>query len=87
MPNKINKGADPSEHPYSLENWTEEDGELGEANLDEIEGGARSDTGGLNPPKRKIKVVFEQVNHHEGSIYCVDWSRTERLIATGSNDK
>lgn len=22
-----------------------------------------------------------------GSIYCVDWSRTERLIATGSNDR
>ena len=27
------------------------------------------------------------MNHHNGSIYCIDWSRTGRLIATGSNDK
>jgi WD40 repeat protein len=27
------------------------------------------------------------MNHHQGSIYCIDWSRTGRLIATGSNDK
>ena len=32
-------------------------------------------------------MVLEQQNHHVGSIYCVDWSRTERLIATGSNDR
>jgi len=35
----------------------------------------------------EINVVFEQMNHHQGSIYCIDWSRTGRLIATGSNDK
>jgi WD40 repeat protein len=27
------------------------------------------------------------MEHHNGSIYCVDWSRTSRLVATGSNDK
>jgi hypothetical protein len=42
-----------------MDNWTEfEEGELGEVNSDEIEG-ARSDTGGQNPPRRKINVVFE----------------------------
>lgn len=34
-----------------------------------------------------IAVIFEQQNHHQGSLYCVDWSRTSRLIASGSNDK
>lgn len=34
-----------------------------------------------------IKVIFEQQEHHNGSIYCVDWSKTSRLVATGSNDK
>jgi len=33
------------------------------------------------------RVLLEQQNHHNGSIYCIDWSRTGRLIATGSNDK
>jgi WD40 repeat protein len=27
------------------------------------------------------------MNYHDGSIYCIDWSDSERLIATGSNDK
>lgn len=35
----------------------------------------------------EIDVIFEQQDHHNGSIYCVDWSRTSRLVATGSNDK
>jgi WD40 repeat protein len=35
----------------------------------------------------ELQVVIEQQNHHVGSIYCVDWSRTEHLIATGSNDR
>jgi hypothetical protein len=34
-----------------------------------------------------IPVIFDQLNHHEGSIYCIDWTECERLIATGSNDK
>lgn len=34
-----------------------------------------------------IEVIYEQFDHHNGSIYCVDWSRTSRLVATGSNDK
>jgi hypothetical protein len=59
LPSGINKGGDPMDHPYSVENWTEfEEGELGEVNSDEIEG-ARSDTGGQIPPRRKINVVFE----------------------------
>ena len=36
---------------------------------------------------QQINVVLDQSNHHVGSLYCVDWSRTERLIATGSNDR
>lgn len=36
---------------------------------------------------QKLQVLFENDQHHIGSIYCVDWSRTQRLIATGSNDK
>ena len=35
----------------------------------------------------EVQVIFEQPDHHNGSIYCVDWSRTSRLVATGSNDK
>ena len=34
-----------------------------------------------------IQVIYEQPEHHIGSIYCVDWSKTSRLVATGSNDK
>lgn len=34
-----------------------------------------------------IKMVFEQANHHMGSIYCLDWSLSGRLIASGSNDR
>jgi WD40 repeat protein len=34
-----------------------------------------------------IKLIFEQKNHHMGSIYCLDWSISGRLIASGSNDK
>jgi len=37
--------------------------------------------------QEEVNVIFEQMNHHQGSIYCIDWSRTGRLIATGSNDK
>ena len=35
----------------------------------------------------KVNVVLEQCNHHVGSIYCVDWTKTEHLLATGSNDR
>jgi WD40 repeat protein len=34
-----------------------------------------------------IQMIFEEPDHHNGSIYCVDWSKTSRLVATGSNDK
>ena len=34
-----------------------------------------------------IPIIFDQPNHHEGSIYCIDWTQCERLIASGSNDK
>eukprot|EP00357_Protocruzia_adherens_P010867 CAMPEP_0115023134 /NCGR_PEP_ID=MMETSP0216-20121206/32147_1 /TAXON_ID=223996 /ORGANISM="Protocruzia adherens, Strain Boccale" /LENGTH=807 /DNA_ID=CAMNT_0002396315 /DNA_START=140 /DNA_END=2566 /DNA_ORIENTATION=- len=35
----------------------------------------------------QIPVCFEQKNHHAGSIYCISWSGSGKLIATGSNDK
>lgn len=35
----------------------------------------------------EIPVRFDHLNYHDGSIYCMDWSENERLIATGSNDK
>lgn len=33
------------------------------------------------------QVVFRRVKHHKGSIYCLAWSQTGELLATGSNDK
>ncbi|MCQ2821527.1 MAG: WD40 repeat domain-containing protein, partial [archaeon] len=33
------------------------------------------------------QLIFEQKNHHLGSIYCLDWSVSGRLLASGSNDK
>lgn len=36
---------------------------------------------------QNLKVIFENENHHAGSVYCIDWSRSSRLIATGSNDR
>lgn len=32
-------------------------------------------------------MIYEQKEHHFGSIYCIDWCRLSRLVATGSNDK
>ncbi|XP_038046884.1 WD repeat-containing protein 47-like isoform X1 [Patiria miniata] len=32
-------------------------------------------------------VLFKRTRHHKGSIYCVGWSPSGNLIATGSNDK
>ena len=37
--------------------------------------------------KTKMPLIFEQKNHHLGSIYCLDWSVSGRLLASGSNDK
>lgn len=34
-----------------------------------------------------MQILFENENHHNGSLYCVDWSRSQRLIASGSNDR
>jgi WD40 repeat protein len=36
---------------------------------------------------QKLSILFENENHHNGSLYCIDWSRTSRLIASGSNDR
>ena len=35
----------------------------------------------------KMPLIFEQKNHHLGSLYCLDWSVSGRLLASGSNDK
>lgn len=34
-----------------------------------------------------MPILREKNNHHLGSIYCIDWSHSGNLIATGSNDK
>ena len=34
-----------------------------------------------------IDVVFEYRKAHLGSVYCVDWARSEKQIASGSNDR
>ena len=61
----------------------------GQSEEDEAEAAADSSGGIQNneSPVQPVNVILEQQNHHVGSIYCVDWSRTERLIATGSNDR
>ena len=45
---------------------------------------------GYAPDKEKVQkleILFGNENHHNGSLYCLDWSRSQRLIATGSNDR
>ena len=37
--------------------------------------------------KETIGMVFEQREHHHGSIFSIDWSSSGKLLATGSNDK
>lgn len=32
-------------------------------------------------------MFWEKENHHTGSIYAIDWSKSKNFIATGSNDK
>lgn len=34
-----------------------------------------------------LPLLFEKENHHQGSIYTLDWSNDGELIASGSNDK
>lgn len=34
-----------------------------------------------------IDVVFEFRKAHLGSVYCIDWAKSERQIASGSNDR
>ena len=37
--------------------------------------------------KPSNKVLWAKRDVHKGSIYCIDWSLSGDLIATGSNDK
>jgi WD40 repeat protein len=32
-------------------------------------------------------VIYEYKNFHVGSVYCLDWSRNNTFIASGSNDR
>ena len=34
-----------------------------------------------------IDVVFELRKAHLGSVYCIDWAKSEKQIASGSNDR
>ncbi|UJR37530.1 hypothetical protein I4U23_030232 [Adineta vaga] len=36
---------------------------------------------------KQAKVLYKKNKHHVGSIYCMAWSPSGRIIATGSNDK
>jgi len=36
---------------------------------------------------KPAKVLYNKGKHHLGSIYCMAWSPSGRLLATGSNDK
>lgn len=61
-------------------------------NLDEDEGMGSGDEDDINHRSggshvQKLHVLFENENHHGGSVYCLDWSRSSRLIASGSNDR
>jgi WD40 repeat protein len=37
--------------------------------------------------EQSIDVVYEYRNFHVGSVYCLDWSRNNTFIASGSNDR
>lgn len=54
---------------------------------DETEDFSPNERKAIKDGTQKLQVVFENENHHNGSLYCVDWSRFSRLIASGSNDR
>lgn len=39
------------------------------------------------PGSNPTTVLFKRTKHHKGSIYCLAWSGSGELLATGSNDK
>lgn len=41
----------------------------------------------LERPFEEVQLVWNKSNHHTGSIYTMDWSKSGKFIATGSNDK
>ena len=56
-------------------------------NLDDDDGNDNEDGDTDGSKVQKLQVLFENENHHNGSVYCLDWSRSSRLIASGSNDR
>lgn len=36
---------------------------------------------------KPAKVLYKKGRHHLGSIYCMGWSPSGKILATGSNDK
>ena len=37
--------------------------------------------------EQSIDIVFEHRSAHYGSVYCIDWSKQGKFIASGSNDR
>jgi hypothetical protein len=48
----------------------EEDEELQDMSIEYYSGDGESQK------IQKLQVLFENENHHNGSLYCVDWSRS-----------
>ena len=41
----------------------------------------------IDSSPKPAKVLYNKGKHHLGSIYCLGWSPSGKLLATGSNDK
>ena len=37
--------------------------------------------------EQSIDIIFEHKSAHYGSVYCIDWSKQGKFIASGSNDR
>ena len=69
---------------HILDNFTKRNNIYSQLNKNNITASLLSNSK-LN--KETIGMIFEQKEHHHGSIFCIDWSSSGKLLATGSNDK